>query len=111
MTNQNARRGFTLIELLVVVLIIAILAAVALPKYQLAVEKSRYATLKNYVSLLDDSIQRYYLEHSTWPTDIGQLDVTLPGKYMWGTNIFLPLSTYRNFRVDNIEMMCYNSVR
>ncbi len=81
--------AFTLIELLVVVIIIGILAAVALPQYQLAAEKSKYATYKDQVNLLHDAVQRHYLETGVWADDFSQLDVDLPGWHRGKNQIFI----------------------
>ena len=55
--------GFTLIELLVVVLIIGILAAIALPQYQKAVEKARAAEAVVRINQLEKSMDLWRLEH------------------------------------------------
>ena len=77
MKKEN-KRGFTLIELLVVILSIGILAAVALPQYQKAVMKSRYATLKNLVKSIAIAQQLYYLANGTEATTFAELDIDLP---------------------------------
>ena len=72
------KQAFTLIELLVVVLIIGILSAVALPQYQKAVVKSRYAGLKALTRALADAEERYYLANNEYTNDFDDLDVELP---------------------------------
>ena len=74
-------RAFTLIELLVVVLIIGILAAIALPQYQKAVWKSRYAQAKAMGSSLAEAMEVYYMANGSYTGDIDNLDVNMPVTY------------------------------
>ena len=72
-------KAFTLIELLVVVLIIGILAAVALPQYQKAVEKSRGTQALTLLKSVGQAVQSYQLASGTYPTNFDELDVDIAG--------------------------------
>ena len=76
---QN-KKGFTLLELLVVVVIIGILAAIALPQYHMAVGKAKFATLKDNARVIKDAMNRYYLIHDEFTTNLEDLDIELKGR-------------------------------
>jgi general secretion pathway protein G len=65
------RRGFTLIELLVVMTIIGVLLTLAVPRYFRTVERSKETVLKHDLSVLRESIDKYY-------ADLGQYPDALP---------------------------------
>ncbi len=68
-------KGFTLIELLVVVLIIGILAAMAMPAYFKAVERSRTAEADTMIGSVVNAQQRYKMKTGNYTTTWTALDV------------------------------------
>jgi type II secretion system protein G len=86
---RRSRRGFTLIELLVVVVIIGILAAVAIPKFQNTKGKANTASLKSDLRNLVTAQEAYLYENQTYTTSLPALNVTLSNgvTITWGTVI------------------------
>ena len=71
--EKNA--GFTLIELLVVVLIIGILAGVALPQYEKAVNKSRFSGVILRMRSIINAQELFYMANGYYTHDNTVLDV------------------------------------
>jgi prepilin-type N-terminal cleavage/methylation domain-containing protein len=70
----RARTGFTLIELLIVVVIIGILAAIAIPKFQNTKGKANAAALRSDLRNLAVAQEAYFYEKAVYASDTANLN-------------------------------------
>lgn len=61
------KNGFTLIELMIVIAIIALLAAVALPKFANVTDDAKVANVRSNLSVLRTTINMCYAKYGTYP--------------------------------------------
>ena len=73
MSRAHYRTGFTLIELLIVVVVIGILAAMAIPKFQSTKGKAYLASVKSDLKNLSTAEESFFYEHRTYSTDLDSL--------------------------------------
>ena len=86
MKTQKQRRRvtpFTLIEVVVVIVILVTLASVATPMYMNYIKKSKVATAKTQIKLLDDALQQYKLDVGTYPSDLQGLMENIDQSEKW----------------------------
>ncbi|GMV35831.1 MAG: hypothetical protein AMXMBFR61_03390 [Fimbriimonadales bacterium] len=76
MAWKRIKSGFTLVEVLVVVVVIAILAAVVLPKFVNSGLRGKEAALRAELKLMRNAIEMFHNDTGAWPASLSALTAT-----------------------------------
>ena len=78
MIVQRGKKGFTLIEMLIVLIIIAVLAAVVIPKIMGARRRAKDEATRQTLASLENAVQEFEADVGCYPLTLGAL-ITRPG--------------------------------
>ncbi len=79
MHARRSHSGFTLIELMVVMVIVAMLLALAAPRYFGSLQKSKETALRQTLSVTRDALDKFYSDKGKYPDS---LDVLVSTRYL-----------------------------
>lgn len=76
LTLRDRQRGFTLMELLIVIIVIAVLAAIALPRFINSGLRSKEASLKSDLKIYRNAVQLFLNDTGAYPATLAALSAT-----------------------------------
>jgi prepilin-type N-terminal cleavage/methylation domain-containing protein len=75
MRMMRGKKGFTLIEILFVITVVAILAAIVIPRLTTSATTAKEAACDANISNINTQVERWYFDNGSWPandlSDIG----------------------------------------
>lgn len=73
MERAKRRKGFTLVELLVVIVVLAVLAAIVLPKFMNSSKRSKESALRSDLKLIRNAISLFQADCGCFPKTLADL--------------------------------------
>ncbi len=74
--RKRGRKGFTLVELLVVIVVLAVLAAIVLPKFMNSGTRGKESALKSDLKLLRNAVSMFHTDTGAYPSSLSDLAAT-----------------------------------